>query len=96
MENNIIADNGAKRTAATPSFRKSGDIASRRFDERRYVTEISTSQDLGKEDLSGSAVRVGKQWSVVKSSSPRTLVLWGKVTEDALKVEVLDPYLGTD
>ena len=93
MENNIIADNGAKRTAATPSFRLSGDITARKFDARRYVTEIGTSQDLGKEDLSGSVVRIGKQWSVVKSSGPGSLVIWGKVTDEAPKVEILAHYL---
>ena len=83
MEDNIVADNGAKRTAATPRFRLSGDITARKFDARRWVTEIGTSQDLGKEDFSGDVVRIGKQWSVVKSSSPGSLVIWGKVTDEA-------------
>ena len=92
MENNIIADNGAKRVPATPAFRAGGEIAASKFDARRHVTEIAT-KGLGSEDFSGSVVRVGKQWSVIKSSSPAGLVLWGKVTDKAAKVEVLDRYL---
>jgi hypothetical protein len=93
MENNIIADNGAKRTAATPSFRQGGDINGRTFDARRWVTEIGTSQDLGKEDLSGRVVRIGKQWSVVKSGGPRSLSVWGKITDEAARVQILEDYL---
>ncbi|MBW3596732.1 MAG: hypothetical protein KY475_05590, partial [Planctomycetes bacterium] len=93
MENNIIADNGAKRETATPSFRLTGDITAREFDERRYVTQIGTNKELGKEDLSGSVVRVGGQWSVVKSSSPGSLVVWGKIAEEAPKLEILDEYV---
>ena len=48
---------------------------------------------MGKEDLSGSVVRIGAQWSVVKSSSPGGLVVWGKITDKAGRVEVLDNYL---
>jgi hypothetical protein len=57
------------------------------------VTEIATSTPLGKEDLAGSVVRIGAQWSVVKSSSPRGLTLWGKITDKAARIEVLDQYV---
>ena len=93
MENNVIADNGAKREPAHPSFRLSGPISQRKIDTRRYVTEISTGQALGKEDLAGSVVRIGGQWSVVKSSGPGSLVLWGLITDEAANFEVLDHYL---
>jgi hypothetical protein len=93
MENNIIADNGPRRGMANPSFRLTGDIAASKFDERRYVTEIAISKDLGEEDLSGSAIRIGAQWSVIKSSGPRSLIIWGKITDEAARVEVLDHYL---
>jgi hypothetical protein len=93
MEDNIVADNGAKRTAATPSFRLTGAITTRKFDARRWVTEIDTSQDFRNEDLSGSVVRIGKQWSVVKSNHPSSLVIWGTVTDEAARVEILDTYL---
>jgi hypothetical protein len=92
MEDNIIADNGAKRTPATPVFRLSREITARRFDARRCVTEIATSQDSGKQDLAGSVVRIGKQWSVVKSSHPGGLVIWGNLTDEAARVEILDTY----
>lgn len=92
MENNIIADNGARREKAKPSFRLAGDITARKFDPRQYVTEIVTSQELGKEDLSASVVRIGGQWSVVKSSTPGRLTIWGKITDEAGRVEVLDDY----
>jgi len=92
MENNIIEDNGARREPADPSFRLAADIASREFDARRYVTEIATSSTLGKEDLTGSVVRIGAKWSVVKSSGPSSLTVWGKITDEATKVEVLDQY----
>ena len=93
MENNIIADNGAKREPARPSFRLSSPITERKFDARRYVTEIATGQPLGKEDFSGSVVRIGGQWSVVKSSGPGSLILWGKITDQAASFEMLDHYL---
>ncbi|MGH7199992.1 MAG: hypothetical protein ACREJB_05265 [Planctomycetaceae bacterium] len=96
MEDNIIADNGARREPATPSFRLAADITSRKFDPHRYVTEIATSQALGTEGLSGSVVRIGGQWSVVKSSGPGGLTVWGKITDDAAKVEVLDEYVATE
>ena len=94
MENNIMADNGAKRDPATPKFRLTGEITGRKFDARSYVTEIGTSAALGKEHaLAGSVVRVGKQWSVVKSNDSKTLLIWGKVTDEAAKVEILADYL---
>jgi hypothetical protein len=93
MEDNIVADSGAKRTPATPSFRFSREITARRFDARRCVTEIATSPDSRKEDLSGCVVRIGKQWSVVKSIQPGSLVIWGNVTDEAARVEILDSYV---
>jgi hypothetical protein len=93
MENNVIADNGAKREPAKPSFRLAADITGRNFDAVHYVTELAINKDLRKEDLAGSAVRIGKQWSVVKSSAAGNVVVWGKITDEAAKIEVLDPYL---
>lgn len=93
MEDNVIEDNGAKREPATPRFRLTGEITSREFDARSYVTEIGTNADLGADHaLAGSVVRVGKQWSVVKSNSPHRLIIWGKVTDEGAKVEILDDY----
>jgi len=93
MENNVTADNGAKRTPATPKFRLTGDITARKFDARGYVTEIGTSAALGKEHaLAGAVVRIGKQWSVVKSNGPSSLTIWGKFTGEAPQVELLDDY----
>jgi hypothetical protein len=92
MENNIIADNGLKRQAAKPAFRLAGDISARKFDASHYVTEIATTKPLGKEDLSGSVVRIGGQWSVIKASGPSSLIVWGKITDEASRVEVLDHY----
>ena len=91
LEDNVIADNGAKREPARPAFRLSGDISARTFDARAFVTEIKTGTPL-KEDLAGSVVRIGKEWSVVKSSGPGGLVVWGKFTDEAPKFEVLDRY----
>ena len=91
MENNVMADNGEKRVAAKPSFRLTGDITARKFDPTRYITEIATSKDLGK-DLPGTAVRIGGQWSVIQSSTPGSLTIWGKITDEAAKIEVLDRY----
>jgi hypothetical protein len=92
-ENNVIADNGARRAPPKPSFRLTDEITARKFDERRYVTEITTSKGLGKADLAGSVVRIGADWSVVKSSGPNSLIIWGKITDDAARVEVLDHYV---
>jgi hypothetical protein len=90
-EGDILLDNGAKRVAPTPKFRLSGEIAATKFDSRQYVTEIAM-KSLGSEDFSGSVIRIGKQWTVVKSSSPAGLTLWGKITDKATKVDVLDRY----
>jgi hypothetical protein len=93
MEDNIMADNGAKRDPATPKFRLTGDITARQFDERGYVTEIGTNAALGKDHaMAGSVVRIGKQWSVVKSNDAKSLLIWGKVTDEAAKVEILADY----
>src|SRR3954470_4912481 len=51
LENNVIADNGARRQAPTPSLRGAGDIPASKFDAPRYVTEVATHTPLGKEDL---------------------------------------------
>ncbi|MBX6313817.1 MAG: right-handed parallel beta-helix repeat-containing protein [Isosphaeraceae bacterium] len=93
MENNTIADNGARRETAKPAFRLAGDITARKFDVRRCVTEIATTKALGKEDLSGSVVRIGTQWSVIKSSGPSSLIIWGKITDEAAGFEILDHYI---
>jgi hypothetical protein len=92
MENNVIADNGAKRDPAKPTFRLAADIRGRTFDPVHYATDFLVGATVGKQDLSGSVVRIGKQWSVVKSSAPGSLVVWGKLTDDATKVELLDDY----
>jgi hypothetical protein len=96
MENNIIADNGARREPAKPSFRLAGDITARKFDARHFVTKIATDKDLDKEDFSGRVVRIGTQWSVVKSSGPNSLIVWGKITDEASVFEVLDHYVEMD
>jgi hypothetical protein len=88
MENNTIKDNDG----GDPSFRLSGDISTRSFDPLRHVTTFTTSADLGQQDLSGGVVRIGKQWSVIKSSGPKKLEVWGKITDGAAKLEILDPY----
>jgi hypothetical protein len=105
MENNIIMDNGAKKQPARPAFRLAGEISSRKFDTRRYVTEFATSKPLGAEiavgktrhleSLGGSVVRIGGQWSVVKSSSPEGVVLWGQITDETSRIEVLESYVKT-
>ena len=41
MENNVIADNGAKREPAKPKFRLAADIAGRNFDPLHYATEFT-------------------------------------------------------
>lgn len=97
MEDNIVADNGAKRDPATPKFRLTGDITVRKFDPRSYVTEIGTNAALGRDHgLAGEVVRVGRQWSVVKSNGPNGLIIWGKITDEASKVEILENYRPPD
>jgi hypothetical protein len=92
MENNVIADNGEKRKPATPKFRLVGEITGRQFDGRQYVTKLAAGKPLGKEDLTGSVVRIGGQWSVVKSNDPTSLVVWGKITDEASQFEILERY----
>jgi hypothetical protein len=96
-EQNTIADNGvpgkkAARQAPKPSFRLADSITARKFDARRYVTEIATGKAPGQDDLAGSVVRIGGQWSVVKSSGPSGLTVWGKLTDEAPRFEILDRY----
>lgn len=93
LENNVIADNGAKREPAKPSFRLSGEITTSKFDPQRYVTEIATSTPLAKEPLAGSIVRIGGQWTAVKASTPAGLSVWGRITDQTARIEVLDSYL---
>ena len=91
------ADNGGKRDPATPHFHLTGEITSRQFDARSFVTQIGASAKLGKEHaLAGSVVRIGKQWSVVKSNGPDSLLVWGKITDEASTVEILESYLPPD
>src|SRR5262249_12099335 len=100
MENNTIADNGTPREKGKkmqkqppkPSFRLAGDITASKFDPQRYVTEIATSMSFGNENRAGSVVRVGGEWSVVKSAGNGGLVVWGMFTDKATRVEILDHY----
>jgi hypothetical protein len=96
MEDNVIADNGSRKEMPRPSFRLAGDITSRKFDEARHVTDIAVSKDLGKEDLSGGVARIGSQWSVIQSSGPRRLSIWGRITDEAARAEILDHYLAKE
>src|SRR5262249_62287289 len=83
MENNVIADNGTPREKGKkvakappkPAFRVTREITARKFDAGRYVTEITTNEALGKEDLAGSVVRIGDQWSVVRSRGASGLII---------------------
>jgi predicted outer membrane repeat protein len=92
LEDNIIADNGDRRAQPTPTFRFTGDITASKFDPQRYVTEIATSSHPP-EDLTGSIVRIGAQWTIVKAMSPGGLTIWGKIADHAAKFEILDRYL---
>lgn len=92
-ENNLSEDNGEKRIPATPKFRLAADITAHEFDARHYVTEVTVKADLGKDHLlAGIPVRIGGQWSVVKSNTGKTLTIWGKIIDEAGKVEFLDDY----
>lgn len=92
LEDNVIADNGAKRVAATPTFRLNGATAVK-YDDRRHLTELTASGLPAGENLAGSVIRIGKQWSVVKASTPGGLAVWGKITDKAEKFEILDQYI---
>jgi hypothetical protein len=91
LEDNVIADNGAKRVAATPTFRLAGPAAVK-YDDRRHVTELTASGLPAGENLAGSVIRIGKQWSVVKASTPGGLAVWGRITDKAERFEILDQY----
>ncbi|WP_428939765.1 right-handed parallel beta-helix repeat-containing protein [Fontivita pretiosa] len=113
MHDNVIADNQEDRSTSRPKIRLSGEIASRSFDQRRYVTEMTLSQDLPaapqrratlrdreRSRLEGGVIRVGQQWSVIKSgptsANPKTIIVWGKVTDPATTFEILDHYVESD
>jgi hypothetical protein len=106
---NIIQDNEEKKTQGSPKFRFNGQITSRNFDEHRFVTAITTGSDLtalrtarnifdtpGFDVLGGSIIRIGDQWSVVKSSEPNKLYVWGKITDQAPTFDLLDHYGRTE
>ena len=61
---------------------------------RQFLTEIASNADLAKEDYSASIVRIGTQWSVAKASGPNSVPVWGKITDKAAKLEILDRYVG--
>lgn len=92
MENNVVADNGAKREKATPSFRFSADITGRNYDALACVTEFSVRQDLSPESLPGTVVRIGEQWSIVKAAGPSGMIVWGRITDESKRVDALDHY----
>jgi hypothetical protein len=93
MENNTIEHNDA----SPPPFRLTAEIAQRKFDPGHYVTEITTTgKELGADDLAGAAVCIGKQWSVIRSAEGNKLVIWGKITDEASTLKVLDHYLPED
>jgi hypothetical protein len=106
MEDNVIQDNQESKNQTNCRFRLTGQITGRNFDQLRYVTEITTSADLSshrnvhtiyervpaEDALSGAIIRIGEQWSVVKSSEPNKLVIWGKITDDTAKFDLLDLY----
>jgi hypothetical protein len=105
-QDNIIQDNPEQKSQGAPRFRLTGAITRRNFDARRYVTEIDTSTDLaamrsartifdtpGFDALGGAIVRVGQQWSVVKSTEANKLTVWGKITDEAATFDLLDEYI---
>ena len=100
MEENIIKDNGDPRgrtSESSPSFAMTGTITAREFDAARFITRIGTDKPLPeKNELAGSAVRVGRQWSIVQSAGPKGLTVWGRMTDDAKTFEILDDYLPPD
>jgi hypothetical protein len=95
-EGNVSAANGAKRTPANPKFRATAEITKRRYDERACVTELAISTESGAVIPAASVVRIGGQWSVVKSGDPAGVVVWGKISDEAGKIEVLADYTESD
>jgi hypothetical protein len=95
-EGNVEAGNGAKRDPATPRFASTAEITKRNYDERACVTVLSISSESGNITAPGSIVRIGKQWSVVKSGDPAGVVVWGRISDEATKVEVLSAYTAAD
>ena len=102
FEDNIVEGNGQLRADGddvTPKFRFSGGIAGRAFDADRFVTRFTTDESIGDDEgyaMEGAAVRVGRQWSVVRSAGPDGLVVWGNVTDASKTFEVLEEYLPDD
>ena len=103
-EDNIIADNEMTRQQAkskgidtdkdipaSPKIRLSGNIDAKNFDPTYYVTEIKVNEPMGGE-LAGRVIRIGEQWSIIKSSDETGLIVWGKIDDDAKTFEILDDY----
>ena len=50
------------------------------------------AKELKGKDLVGAVVRIGAQWSVVKSTGPNTMTVWGKITDPVTTFAILDDY----
>jgi predicted outer membrane repeat protein len=82
MENNI--------ESYSTRIRISAEISGRKFDPVHHVTEFTTTKALEGADLSGAAVCIGKQWSIIRSNTPSSVMVWGKITDESMNFEVLD------
>jgi hypothetical protein len=102
LEDNIVEGNGELRgdgSDVTPRFRLSGAITGRTFDAERAVTSFTVGKPIGEDEgyaIEAAPVRIGRQWSVIRSAGPDGLVVWGKVTDESKTFEVLDTYLPDD
>jgi hypothetical protein len=54
------------------------------------------AESISKEKLAGSVVRIGKQWSIIRSNTDQGLVVWGRITDEGGKVETLEDYTAAE
>jgi hypothetical protein len=94
---------GEENIDANPKFiddAAKGTIASRKFDDARYVTSLQISgitmdQMSGASlplDLAGRVINVGKQWSVIASNDMQQIKVWGNITDAATEFAVPGSY----
>jgi hypothetical protein len=69
-----------------------GPILSREYDATHFVTRLQVKADLAGQDLPGRAVQIGREWSVIRSSSADSLIVWGNITDGASQFMIMGTY----
>ena len=70
-----------------------GTLTDKTYLEDSFVTQLQVGgAGLGDQDLAGRVIRIGEQWSVVKSNTAAQIVVWGELTDEAQSFTILGTY----